>query len=719
MEFYKLLEAKPTVTAAMLAGLTPKFINRARVGINGGHTADVVAWMEKHGLTNLETADRDFMLQYVREQSSDVLPKTYSIESWVDNHKGSLTVTENKVTVQTPTTDPIELVPEVYLTEPEVKCGQTMTTYIVATFFSLDQRRIRSVMSEELWGTRLNHSKSVSKASTLLTLCEALEGFFPPPENVVSMSGPAWHNHVWLTIKNMDYTNYLYLTMSLAYKFFNVIEFKDGQPGIRTYMEGKVKKMVCPVGTVIRWNESMMPKEERPKLKKWKKKHGFFPLIVVKGMETSIRLPEQKIVPQYVYAFVSSAEKMIGGQSGSYGWFLNTRHMITMPEPAEIVNKVTLSVAITAAKTYPYLKFQVDMPMSGLYKAVQAIYNHKIDNLRPKVTKKEYSSLSWPPLEKGYLDMVEDADAYLITNISNTTPTPSGKLKLTDVLAQDSAKKIDVYGPRAILIGSICGPAFFEDRYVSTWWGLGYSGVSSPFPLGVKGWFPGSDAPVQVDPPGQEGYVADYYEELAFLEWVDTRMRLCLKAWANPILLSYNPTFHLEGPPIEGRSFLHSQDGTMSVYAASKVSFKKEEKTDPVPIDDAEMSEREDDGDQDEDFEALPDLDDIEGGRDDYEDEEELIPPERPEEVEEKPLEKKKKAAKPMEKKKSQQVREDSESDVEEEPEKKKNKKGAGKKKAPKKVKQESESESEEEGESDVDMFAVPGGLNIPVFKKN
>jgi len=517
----------------------------------------------------------------------------------------------------------------------------------------------------------------------------------------------------------MDYTNYLYLTMSLAYKFFNVIEFKDGQPGIRTYMEGKVKKMVCPVGTVIRWNESMMPKEERPKLKKWKKKHGFFPLIVVKGMETSIRLPEQKIVPQYVYAFVSSAEKMIGGQSGSYGWFLNTRHMITMPEPAEIVNKVTLSVAITAAKTYPYLKFQVDMPMSGLYKAVQAIYNHKIDNLRPKVTKKEYSSLSWPPLEKGYLDMVEDADAYLITNISNTTPTPSGKLKLTDVLAQDSAKKIDVYGPRAILIGSICGPAFFEDRYVSTWWGLGYSGVSSPFPLGVKGWFPGSDAPVQVDPPGQEGYVADYYEELAFLEWVDTRMRLCLKAWANPILLSYNPTFHLEGPPIEGRSFLHSQDGTMSVYAASKVSFKKEEKTDPVPIDDAEMSEREDDGDQDEDFEALPDLDDIEGGRDDYEDEEELIPPERPEEVEEKPLEKKKKAAKPMEKKKSQQVREDSESDVEEEPEKKKNKKGAGKKKAPKKVKQESESESEEEGESDVDMFAVPGGLNIPVFKKN
>jgi len=547
----------------------------------------------------------------------------------VDNHKGSITITEEKVTVQAPATDPIELVPDVYLTEPEVKCGQTITTYIVATFFSLDQRKVRSVMSDELWGTRLNHSKSVSKASSLSSLCEALEGFFPPPESVVSMSGPVWHNHVWVALKNMDYSTYMYLTMSLAMYFFNVIEFKDGQPGIRTYMEGKVKKMICPSGTVVRWNETMLPKEERPKLKSWIKKHGYAPLIVVKGMETSMRLPERKITVPYVYSFVTSVEKMIGGQSGSYGWFLNTRKMITMPEPTDIVNKVTLSVAITAAKTYPYLKFEVDMPMSGLYKAVQAIHNHKVKNLKPLVTKKEFSSLAWPTLEKDYLTMVADPEAYLVSNISNTTPTPSGKLKLSEVLARDSEKKLDVYGPRSILIGSICGPAFFDRRYVSTWWGLGYSGVSSPFPLGKVGWHPGTDAPVQTIPPKGEDYVAGYLTENEFLDWVDEKMRFCIKAWANPIQLDYDPTFHLEGPPIEGRTFLRSEEGVMTVYEGPKVSFKKEKKSDPVFIDDEydRVDDEEEFELEDEDNEPLPAEEDIEGGvidsRDDVVEEEE------------------------------------------------------------------------------------------------
>jgi len=710
MEFYKLLEAKPNVTAAMLAGLPPKFINRARLGINGGHTSEVVAWMKKHSLTDLTTADRDYMLQYVREQSSDVLPKTYSIESWVDNHKGLIEIAEGKVTIQTPSTDPIELVPDVYLTEPEVKCGQTINTYIVATFFSLDQRKIRSVMSEELWGTRLNHSKSVSKASALQTLCQALEGFFPPPENVVSMSGPAWHNHVWVTIKNMDYMDYMYLTMSLAYKFFNVVEFVEDQPGIRTFLDGKVKKMICPAGTVVRWNDTMMPQEERPKLKKWKKKHGYSPLIVVKGMETSIRLPEQKIVPQYVHAFVSSIEKMIGGQGGSYGWFLNTRQMITMPEPAEIVNKITLSVAITAAKTYPYLKFQVDMPMSGLYKAVQAIYNHKILNLRPKVTKKEYSSLSWPDMEKAYLDIVENSEAYLITNISNTTPTPSGKLKLTEVLAQDSARKIEVYGSRAILIGSICGPAFFANRYVSTWWGLGYSGVSSPFPLGNEGWFPGCDHPVQKVPPVKaERYVASHYGETEFLTWVDTRMRLCIKAWANPMVLTFNPTFHLEGPPIEGRSFLHSEDGTMSVYEAAKVTFKKDQRTDPVLIEDNHVPQEEEEDDVNEDYEALPDLEEIEGGGDDEGQEEEVE-----EAGDEAPIE----TSNSSDEKHPLDYRTVDYVDTKGEQEyKKKLKELAAKRKAYQEAKKQQSESGNKNGEPDA--FALPGGLKIPTFKKS
>jgi len=723
MEFYKLLEQKPNVTAAMLDGLLPKFINRARLGINGGQTADVVAWMKKHSLTELTTADRDFMSLYVREQSSDALPKTYSVELWVDNHKGSIDVTEKKVTIQTPTTDPIELVPEVYLTTPEVKCGQTINTYIVATFFSLDQRKIRSVMSEELWGTRLNHSKSVSKASSLQTLCQALEGFFPPPENVVSMSGPACHNYVWATIKNMDYTDYMYLTMSLAYKFFNVVEFADGEPGIRTYMEDKVKKMICPAGTVIRWNETMMPQEERPKLKKWKKKHGYFPLIVVKGMETSIRLPEQKIVPQYVHAFVSSIEKMIGGQGGSYGWFLNTRQMITMPEPAEIANKITLSVAITAARTYPYLKFQVDMPMSGLYKAVQAIYNQKLSNLRPKVTKKEYSSLSWPDLEKGYLDIVENSEAYLITNISNTTPTPSGKLKLTEVLAQDSARKVEVYGSRAILIGSICGPAFFLNRYVSTWWGLGYSGVSSPIPLGNEGWYPGSKSPIQKGPPGKEGYVARHCDEVEFLTWVDSRMRACIKAWANPMVLTYNPTFHLEGPPIEGRSFLHSEDGIMSVYAAPKVTFKKEQRTDPVRIGEDDMPDADEVEDvENEDYEALPDIDEIEGGGDDDDQEEVASPSEKVEEGQRRSNGAPVSSSNPVNEKGLQRNESyaDDATDAENEEKFKekwlKERAAQYKKIQNQKVKKE-QPESEDE-DDEPDALALPGGLKIPTFTR-
>jgi len=411
----------------------------------------------------------------------------------------------------------------------------------------------------------------------------------------------------------------------MAQYFFNIIEMKGKQVCIRTYVDNNVKYPVCPKDSIVYWTDELVPKKARPALALWTKTNGHAPFAVVKGMSTSMRLPVFKDTEAQVYALVTSLETMIGGKGGSYGWFLNTRSMITMPEPADISNKILLSVTVTAAKSYPYLQFEVEMPMSGMYKAVQALHNHSIKNVKYVVTKTQYLSLAWPEYEKKFLTLVSDHSAYRIQLISDTTPSPSGKLKLEDVLQKNSIDIVKTYGEKSILVGSICGSGFFVDRYVSTWWGYSYSGVSSPIPLGETGWYPGCGHPVQEQAPepdedGKLTYELSSKTQQEFLAHIDKTSRERIKSWSNPILLTYTPTFHLEGDPIVGRTFSVQEDGTMRVYESKKVKFGGKSHAGSLPLDDPvprNESDEESDSSEEEKNESVETENEDSNGQDD------------------------------------------------------------------------------------------------------